>query len=57
MQTNETDETATNTKYKQRRESKPPPIYSYIYRVGNYREIVEHLATTIGKEQYYCKAL
>jgi hypothetical protein len=28
MQTNETDETATNTKYIQLRESKPPPIYT-----------------------------
>jgi hypothetical protein len=30
MQTKETDETATNTKNKQPRESKPPPIY-YTY--------------------------
>jgi hypothetical protein len=55
MQTNETDETATNTKYIQPRASKPPPIY--IYGVTNYREMVEHLAAMIEKEQYYCKAL
>jgi hypothetical protein len=31
MQTNETDETATNIKNKQPRISKHPPIYIYIY--------------------------
>jgi hypothetical protein len=35
MQTNKTDETATNTKNKQPRESKPPPIYIYIYTRSN----------------------
>jgi hypothetical protein len=31
MQTNETNEIATNTKNNPPRESKPPPIYMYIY--------------------------
>jgi hypothetical protein len=55
MQTNETTETATNTKNENLSKSNPPPIY--IYGVTNYREMVEHIATTAEEEQYYCKAL
>jgi hypothetical protein len=55
MQTNETNEVATNTKSKQPRESEPPPIY--ICGVTNYREMVKHIATMIEEEQYYCKVL
>jgi hypothetical protein len=57
MQTNETNETATNTNNKQPRQSKPPPIYIYIYGVTDYHEMVKHLATTTEEKQYYCKAL
>jgi hypothetical protein len=35
METNEADETTTNTKYKRPGESKPPPIYIYIYIRSN----------------------
>jgi hypothetical protein len=34
-----------------------PCIYINIYGVTNYRDKVEHPATTIDEEQYYCKAL
>jgi hypothetical protein len=52
IKTNETAEIATNTENKNLRKFRPP----YIYGITNYREKVEHLATTI-KQQYYCKAL
>jgi hypothetical protein len=55
MQTNETTEIATNTKNENLRKSRLPPIY--IYGVTNYHAMVEHLATTVEEEQYYCKAL
>jgi hypothetical protein len=56
MQTNETDERATNTKNEKPRESKPD-TYIYVYGVTNYHKMVEHLATTTEEKQYYCKAL
>jgi hypothetical protein len=41
MQTNETNETAINTKNKEPREFKPPPICTCIYGITNFREVVK----------------